>query len=60
MKSRRLMKNTDCPFCGERVGIYNTDPDTEYTVTKRRTQQYFHRSCFHNYIEEQRKLREER
>lgn len=47
--SRKIEENTRCPFCGRevicpnRVGSFS---DSQYTVTKRRTKQWFHAGCY--------------
>lgn len=37
----RMIVNTTCPFCNK-----STTQRDEYTVTKRRTKNYFHKECY--------------
>lgn len=40
--AKKISYNLTCPYCDERCNR-NTD---EFTVTKRKTKQYFHRACY--------------
>lgn len=40
--AKKIVYNMECPYCNERC----TAGVDEYTVTKRRTKQYFHRACY--------------
>lgn len=60
--ARRLIVNTRCPICGERVeevpdGILRQTPhfnDAELVVTRTGIKQYIHSSCWYRMIEEKR------
>ena len=49
-----IITNKNCPFCGKDVQYWpncceTTNPgygNVEWVITKRRTKQFFHRTCF--------------
>lgn len=57
--ARRLIVNTRCPICGERVeevpdGVLKKNPhfnDAELVVTRTGIKQYIHSSCWYRMIE---------
>lgn len=59
---RRLITNTRCPLCGERVqevppAMLLKNPgtsDAELVITKTGLKQYIHHSCWYKMIEEKR------
>lgn len=60
--ARRLILNTRCPLCGERVeevppAVLMKNPsqyDAELVITKTGIKQYIHSSCWYKMIEEKR------
>lgn len=60
--AKRLITNTRCPLCGERVeevppGILMKKPDefdAELVITRTGIKQYIHSSCWYKMIEEKR------
>lgn len=44
---RKTTENSTCPFCGKCVDVVNyVNANAEYTVTRRKTKQWFHRTCY--------------
>lgn len=46
--SRKIEEHRLCPYCGQYAGqkILNRNLDSAYSLTRRKTKIWFHRSCY--------------